>query len=127
MTFLDSHSGRLLAVLRIVAGLLFFHFGLAKILHFPLVPMLANVTPADWPEGPAGLIELVGGFLVMLGFFSRYAAFVLSGEMAFAYFIGHSPKSFFPVINGGGTAILFCFVFLYLAAAGPGPWAINRK
>ncbi len=84
-------------------------------------------------EGPAGTIELIGGGLVCLGLYSRYAAFICSGEMAFAYFLAHwalfsgSPHSFFPVINGGGTAILYSFVFFYLAAAGPGPWALNQK
>lgn len=133
MGFLDSYGPQIKSILRIVTGLLFFSVGLAKIVHFPAVPSLANVTLTDWPEGPAGTIELIGGGLVCLGLYSRYAAFICSGEMAFAYFLAHwaifsgSPHSFFPVINGGGTAILYCFVFLYLAAAGPGPWALNQK
>ncbi|MES2293816.1 MAG: DoxX family protein [Pseudomonadota bacterium] len=127
MNFLDSFSPQTKSILRIVTGLLFFSAGLAKILHFPSIPGLANVHPTDWPEGYAGMIELVGGALVTIGFFSRYAAFICSGEMAFAYFIGHFPHGPLPVVNGGMTAILFCFNFLYLAVAGPGPWAINQK
>ena len=127
MGFLDSYAPQIKSILRIVAGLLFFSVGVAKLLHFPAVPMLAHVTPTDWPEGYAGMIELVGGGLVALGLFSRYAAFICSGEMAFAYFIAHLPHSPFPVVNGGATAILYCFVFLFFAASGPGPWALNQK
>ena len=133
MNFLDSYAPQIKAVLRIMAGLLFFSVGLAKIAHFPSVPMFADAKPFVGIEGWAGMIELVGGALVVLGFFSRYAAFICSGEMAIAYFLGHwaivtgSPHSFFPVINGGATAILYCFIFLYFAASGPGPWALNQK
>ena len=133
MNFLDSYALQVKSALRIMAGLLFFGVGLAKIAHFPNVPMFADAKPFVGIEGWAGMIELVGGALVVLGFFSRYAAFICSGEMAIAYFLGHwaivtgSPHSFFPVINGGATAILYSFVFLYFAASGPGPWAINQK
>lgn len=133
MSFLDSYAPQIKALLRVIAGLLFFSVGLAKIAHFPLVPMFADAKPFVGLEGWAGMIELVGGALVVLGFFSRYAAFICSGEMAIAYFYGHwaivtsAPHSFYPVINGGSTAILYCFVFLYFAASGPGPWAINQK
>jgi putative oxidoreductase len=127
MTFLDSYEPQIRSLLRIVAGLLFFSVGLAKLAHFPVVPMFATVKPTDWPEGYAGTIELICGGLVMLGFFSRIAAFLCSGEMAIGYFMAHAPQSPYPVINGGSLAILFAFVFLYLAAAGPGPWAINQK
>ena len=133
MNFLDSYAPQIKALLRIMSGLLFFGVGLAKIAHFPLLPMFADARPFVGLEGWAGMIELVGGALIVLGFFSRYAAFVCSGEMAVAYFYGHwaivtaNPHSFFPVVNGGSTAILYCFVFLYFAASGPGPWAINQK
>jgi len=133
MSFLDSYAPQIKSALRIMAGLLFFSVGLAKIAHFPLVPMFADAKPFVGLEGWAGMIELVGGALVVLGFFSRYAAFICSGEMAIAYFLGHwaivtpAPHSFFPVINGGATAILYSFVFLYFAASGPGPWALNQK
>jgi len=133
MSFLDSYSAQIKSVLRIIAGLLFFSVGLAKIVHFPSTPGFGNVAAFVGIEGWSGMIELVGGALVCLGLFSRYAAFICSGEMAIAYFMAHwaivtpSPHSFYPVINGGSTAILYCFVFLYFAAAGPGPWAINQK
>ena len=83
--------------------------------------------PMAFPVGPAGVIETVGGILIILGLFSRYAAFIASGEMAGAYFMAHFPRSPFPLLNGGGEAILYCFVFLYLASAGPGAFAINRR
>ncbi len=133
MGFLDSYAAQIKSLLRIVAGLLFFSVGLAKIAHFPSMPMFADAKPFVGIEGWAGMIELVGGALIILGFFSRIAAFICSGEMAIAYFLGHwaivtgSPHSFFPVINGGATAILYSFVFLYFAASGPGPWALNQK
>ena len=127
MNFLNSFEPQTKAIFRIVTGLLFFSVGLAKIVHFPMLPSFGNVTITEWPEGPAGTIELIGGALVMLGFYSRIAAFICSGEMAFAYFIAHFPRSPMPVVNGGLEAILFCFVFFYLAVGGPGPWAINRK
>ncbi|HEY5338967.1 MAG TPA: DoxX family protein [Rhizomicrobium sp.] len=127
MTFLDKYQPQLLAILRIVAGLLFLEHGCVKLLHFP--------TAMAIPPGnigmvimAAGIIELVGGALITIGLFSRVAAFIASGEMAFAYFLGHvSRGGFWPAINGGGEAILFCFIFLYLASAGPGAWAINRR
>jgi putative oxidoreductase len=127
MGFLDSYAPQIKSILRIIAGALFFSVGLAKLAHFPSVPMFSHVSPTEWPEGYAGIIELVGGGLVALGLFSRYAAFVCSGEMAFAYFMAHFPNSPFPVINGGSAAILYCFLFLYFAASGPGPWALNQK
>jgi len=117
-----SWAGPLLSVLRIVTGLLFLEFGTGKLIGFPHLP---------FSEPPAmlyftGTVEFVGGVLITLGLFTRPAAFVLSGYMALAYFWAHAPKSFFPVINGGIPAVFFCFVFLYLAAAGPGPWGIDR-
>jgi putative oxidoreductase len=133
MGFLDSYASQIKSILRIVAGLLFFSVGLAKLAHFPAGTAFDHATLMEWPEGPAGVIELVGGALVTLGLFSRFAAFICSGEMAFAYFMAHwavfsgAPHSPYPVINGGSTAILYCFVFLYFAASGPGPWALNQK
>ena len=119
-----SWAAPLLSVLRIMTGLLFLEDGTGKLLSFPHLAFAASM--------PAGLlyftgtIEFVGGVLITLGLFTRPAAFVLSGYMAVAYFWAHAPKSFFPVLNGGVPAVLFCFVFLYLAAAGPGPWAIDK-
>ena len=126
MTFLDRYQPQLLSTLRIVAGLLFLEHGTQKILGFP--PMTMAIPPDHATiVMAAGCIELIGGALIVLGLFSRVAAFICSGEMAVAYWVAHFPKSPFPVVNGGGEAILFCFVFLYLAASGPGPWAVNQR
>lgn len=113
----------MLAILRIVAGLLFLEHATQKFLAFP-VPF-----PVPPPLPPmligAGVIELVGGLLITLGLFTRLAAFIAAGEMAAAYFITHFPRSFWPAANMGEAAILFCFVFLYIAAAGPGAWSVD--
>jgi putative oxidoreductase len=114
----------LLSVLRIVAALLFIEHGSVKLLGFP--PGSAMPMPAAFSLfWFAGAIELVGGALIALGLFTRSAAFLCAGEMAFAYFMGHAPQGFFPVHNGGDAAILYCFVFLYISAAGPGPWSVD--
>ena len=127
MTFLSKYQPQLLSILRIVAGLLFMEHGMQKILHFP--PMTMAIPPgAATIIMAAGWIELIGGALIILGLFSRIVAFICSGEMAVAYWMVHFPKGGpFPAVNGGDAAILFCFVFLYLAASGPGPWAVNQK
>jgi putative oxidoreductase len=124
MGFLSKYSSQILSVLRIVVGLLFLEHGLMKIVGFP-APMGTGPLPPLIMA--AGVIELVGGALVVLGLFSRVAAFICSGEMAAAYFMAHAKAGFYPVQNKGEAAILFCFVFLYLAAAGPGGFAINNK
>lgn len=127
MSFLDKYSPMLLSILRIVAGLLFLEHGTMKLLQFPaaMPPVPANFAMIIMA---AGVIELVGGALITVGLFSRIAAFIASGEMAVAYWMVHVPKGgLYPAINGGGEAILFCFVFLYLTTAGPGPWAVNQK
>ena len=124
MAFLSKYSPQIRGVLRIIVGLLFLEHGLMKIVGFP-APMGAG--PLSPMLLAAGIIELVGGALIVLGFFSRIAAFIASGEMAFAYFIAHFPRNFFPAQNGGDAAILFCFLFLYMAAAGPGAFAVNDK
>ncbi|MEX3313610.1 DoxX family protein [Sulfitobacter sp. PS-8MA] len=112
---------RMRSVLRIAAGLTFLCYGSEKILGFP-----AGRTPEIFSMSwNAGLIELVTGALIALGLFTRPAAFLASGTMAAAYFIAHAPRSFFPSINDGAGAILFCFVFLYLLFAGPGPWSVD--
>ncbi|MCP3463272.1 MULTISPECIES: DoxX family protein [unclassified Bradyrhizobium] len=114
----------LLSLFRFITGLLLFQFGVAKLFKFPPVEMFADVTPLSlW--GIAGMIELVFGGLLMLGLFTRLVAFILSGEMAFAYFIEHLPNSFFPLVNEGTLAILFCFACLYLASAGSGPISVD--
>jgi putative oxidoreductase len=114
---------RLLSVLRIMAALLFMAHGTMKLLGFPASD---NPGPALFSlMGFAGALELVGGLLLVLGLFTRPVAFILAGEMAFAYFMAHAPQSFFPIVNRGESAVLFCFVFLYLAAAGAGPWSVD--
>jgi putative oxidoreductase len=114
----------LLSLFRFVTGLLFLHYGVAKIFKFPPLDIFEDVTPLSlW--GVAGMLELVLGTLVMLGLFTRPAAFILSGEMACAYFIEHFPHSFYPLVNDGALAIMFCFSCLYLAAAGGGPLSLD--
>lgn len=125
-----AFSPYFLSILRIVMSLLFIQHGTMKLLgvpggEFQLISLdsLLTITP-----GLAGVLELVGGFLLLIGLWTRPVAFVLSGEMAFAYFMAHFPNNHvFPILNGGGMAIAFCFVFLYISAAGPGPWSVGRK
>ena len=117
---------RALSVLRIITGLLIIQHGMGKILGFPAFPAYANVQPLSL-IGAAGFIELIGGALLILGLFTQPVAFILAGEMAFAYFIGHFPKGYHPLINGGTLAILYCFTCLYLSTAGAGPWSIDAS
>ena len=113
-----------LSIFRIMVGLLLFQYGVAKLFKYPPVPMFEKVELMSL-YGAAGTIELILGGLLILGLFTRPVAFILCGEMAFAYFIGHAPQGFWPVLNQGHSAILFCFVFLYLAASGPGAWSVD--
>ena len=113
-----------LSIFRIMTGLLLFQFGVAKLLKFPPVPMFEKVEVLSL-YGIAGMLEFVLGGLLILGLFTRPVAFILCGEMAFAYFIGHFPRGFIPLLNGGNAAILFCFACLYLACAGGGPWSLD--
>ena len=124
--FLSRWAPQLLSVLRIITALLFFAHGSAKYFGFPPVEAMAGI-PAMSPGGIAGILEIVGGALLVVGLFSRLAAFILSGLMAVAYFMAHAPQNFHPILNGGEAAILFCFIFLYIAAAGPGPWSIDAS
>jgi putative oxidoreductase len=115
---------RVLAVLRIVVALLFIEHGTQKLFSFPAPPPFPN--PAAFTMlWCAAVLEMVGGLAILLGFLTRPVAFILSGEMAVAYFMGHFPHGFFPALNGGDAAVLFSFVFLYLAAAGPGEWSLD--
>jgi putative oxidoreductase len=123
-TALTKYRPQALSILRIVIGLLVLQYGMGKILKFPVVPIFAGVTPFSL-YGAAGLLELVLGALILIGLFTRPAAFILSGLMAFAYFLGHAPRGFYPILNGGDLAVIFCFVFLYLSTAGAGPWSVD--
>ncbi len=125
MTWMSRWQPQLLAVLRIVAALLFIEHGTVKLFGFP--------TPFEMPGAlppmllAAAIIEVVAGGLILIGLFTRPAAFVAAGQMAVAYWIAHAPQNFWPVANQGDAAILFCFVFLYIAAAGPGAWSVDRE
>lgn len=122
---LDRFTGPLLSVLRIVSGLLFLEHGTAKLLHFPPTEMFAQSPPVGSIVWIAGMLELIGGALLTIGLGTRLVAFILSGEMAVAYWMAHATQGFYPIQNQGEAAILYCFVFLYLAAAGAGPWSID--
>ena len=129
----SSWSGRwrswapyLLSVMRIVGAFLFLQFGTAKLLALPAAIMPGGGTaPLTSLPGFAGALEMVGGTLLLVGLFTRPVAFLLSGEMAVAYFMGHAPQGFWPVLNQGTPAVLFCFLWLYLSSAGPGPWSVD--
>jgi putative oxidoreductase len=122
----DIWTPRALAALRIVAGYLYLQHGSAKLLGVPHVAMFDHLSPLSL-IGFAGVLELVGGALVLIGLFVRPAAFVLSGEMAVAYFVGHASHGnvLLPMLNQGETAVLYCFIFLFLAAAGAGAWSVD--
>ena len=124
MRQLQTFAPTMLGILRIVTGLLFMEHGTAKLLNFPASDMHP---PLFSLFGFAGVLEIVGGILVLVGFWTRPVAFLLSGQMAIAYWMVHAPQNFFPVNNGGDAAILFCFVFLYFVFAGPGAFALDNK
>ncbi len=121
---LDRLQPYVLGIVRIITGLLFLQHGASKLLGFPPPARPADIALFSL-IGFAGILELCGGALVALGLFTRAAAFVLSGEMAFAYFVAHEPRGFFPLLNGGEDAILFCFVFFYLVFAGGGAFSLD--
>jgi putative oxidoreductase len=122
-TLLQAWTPRMLSVLRIMAALVFLQYGLSKYFGFPANP------PAHFTTfsliGLAGAIELVGSLLLLVGLCSREVAFLMSGEIAVAYFMRRAPNGFFPQVNGGGLEVIFCFVFLFLFFAGPGPWSVD--
>jgi putative oxidoreductase len=121
-----SWTPHLLSLLRIVTAFLFMQVGSAKLLAFPGAVMPGGATaPLASLPGVAGLLELVGGLFLFLGLFTRPVAFLLSGEMAVAYFYAHAPQGFWPVLNQGAPAALYSFLFLYLSAAGAGPWSVD--
>ena len=123
---LAAWTPRALSVLRIITGLLIIQHGMAKIIGFPAVAMFAKLEPLSL-IGAAGFLELIGGALLILGLWTQPVAFILGGEMAFAYFIGHFPKGFHPLINTGTLAALYCFTCLYLSTAGAGPWSVDAS
>jgi putative oxidoreductase len=125
-SFLSPWQPQLLALLRIVTGYCFLLHGTAKLLKVPHVAMFDNLQLFSL-MGLAGVLELVGGILIIIGLFTKPVAFILSGEMAFAYFMGHASQGtpLMPLMNRGESAVLFCFIFLYLAASGPGAWSVD--
>ncbi len=128
MTFVSRWQTEILGALRIMASLLYTQHGMNKLLGYPL----REGQDFEFPEIGSlrlvsGILELFGGPLIALGIFTRPLAFLMSGHMALAYFFGHAPASFFPYLNGGDASILYCFIFLLIAAAGPGAWAIDNK
>lgn len=124
MNFLRPYSLVLLSLMRFMTGLLLLEHGTTKYLSLPVGPM-NNASPMTL-IGFAGVLELVGGVLLVIGLFTRPTAFILSGMVAVAYFIAHAPSGFYPILNQGELAILFCFVLLYLAAAGGGSVSLDR-
>lgn len=126
--FLAAWSPRVLSVLRIIVGFLFLWHGSQKLFNFPPMPPMpagADVPPYAFMVFAGGL-EFFGGLLILFGLFTRWTAFVLSGMMAVAYFMGHASGGFLPLVNGGELAVLYCFVFLYLFFAGGGDWSLDR-
>jgi putative oxidoreductase len=122
----SSWSPQLRSVLRIVAAFLFIQHGTMKLFAFPVgIPPDGSTVPLFSQAGLAGVLETVGGLLLLLGLFTRPVAFVLSGEMAVAYFLVAAPLGFWPIMNNGVTPSLFCFIWLYVSAAGPGPWSLD--
>ncbi|MEO8189569.1 MAG: DoxX family protein [Acidobacteriota bacterium] len=116
----------MLSILRIVSAFVFMVYGSSKLFAIPAAVMPGGGTaPLNSVPGFAGALELFGGGLLFFGLFTRPVAFLLSGQMAFAYFMGHAPKGLWPALNGGAPAVLFCFVWLYVSVAGPGPWSLD--
>ncbi|HTO56345.1 MAG TPA: DoxX family protein [Pseudomonadales bacterium] len=121
--FMEPLGGYTYALLRIVTGLLFMFHGSQKLLGWPLEPMAGLPTFVTYIAGP---IELIGGALVAIGLLTRWSAFLCSGLMAAAYWLAHGSKAFFPILNGGELALVFCFAFLYISSHGPGMWSLDK-
>ncbi len=124
----DRWTPRLLSILRVVTGFVFMEHGTQKLFHFPPAPMSAHM-PGHPPTlfMVAGVLEAFGGLLILVGLFTRPVAFILAGEMAVAYFMVHARQGFWPLLNRGETAVIYCFLFLYLAVAGGGAWSVDRR
>jgi putative oxidoreductase len=114
---------RVLSIIRIIVGLMFMEHGLSKLIGFPPVPSQPAAFHLLWF---AGIIEAAGGFLIAIGLFTRAAAFIMSGEMAIAYFMAHAPRGLYPMLNGGDAAILYSLIFFYFFVAGGGAWSVDR-
>jgi putative oxidoreductase len=117
---------RVLSLVRVVSALIFMAHGTQKLLNFPPMPAGRPNPELFSLYGFAGSLEIVGGILLLFGLFTRPVAFILSGEMAFAYFMGHAPRSFYPVLNNGDASILYCFIFLYFVFAGGGAYSLDK-
>jgi putative oxidoreductase len=126
MERLNVWAPRVLSLLRIVAALLFMEHGLMKLFHFP-GPQPGAPDPLPTMLVVAAWLEIIGGGLIALGLFTRPVAFILSGQMAVAYFLAHAPQGFYPAMNMGEPAVLYCFLFLYLVFAGPGEWSVDAQ
>ncbi len=125
-SFFPAWTPRVLSILRVIAGFLLLAHGTQKLFGFPPSPQAGGGGPVPLYISVAGWLELVGGALLIVGLFTRPVAFILSGLMAVAYFMAHAPQGFWPILNRGELAVLYCFVFLYLAAAGGGEWSLDR-
>ena len=125
-SFYSTWAPKVLSILRVIAGFLILQHGLQKIFGFPAGPQPQPTPPLLSMMGIVGILELVGGILLIIGLFTRPAAFILSGLLAVAYFMAHAPAGFWPVLNKGELAALYSFVFLYLAVAGGGEWSLDR-
>jgi putative oxidoreductase len=127
-TWWSSWQGEILSLLRIVAAATFMLAGTSKLFAFPIgMPPNGQTATFGTQIWIGGALEVFGGLLMLLGLFSRPVAFILSGEMAVAYFQFHQPQAFWPTVNGGVAAVLYCFLWLYFSAAGPGPWSLDER
>jgi putative oxidoreductase len=125
-SFFAKWRPRILSILRIVVALLFMTHGAQKLFGFPAA-LPGGGPPVMSLFGVSGILEFFGGLLILLGLFTRPVAFILAGEMAVAYFMTHAPKGFWPLLNQGEAAVLYCYVFLYMAVAGGGSWSLDRQ
>lgn len=124
----QTYSPQLLSILRIVAAFMFVMNGTMKLFAFPIgMPPDGGTANLISEIGLAGILEFFGGFMILIGLFTRPVAFILAGEMAVAYFQGHAPHGLWPIVNGGTSAVLYCFLWLYISAAGAGPWSVDAK